>query len=134
MQQFILLKQDPLNRYSEAAKAWFKTLTQFFKKIGLNPANEDDCLFVGRDQYVLLHSDDMLLIGHRTKIDQLKSIISQNFDITQHEFKKCLGIIYQRFQNRITMSGTHLIEKAVNKYCILTGFKVSTPLPYIKYQ
>ena len=69
----------------QAAEAWYSTLSSELKKIGFHESSCDDCLFVlkhsGVYSFLLVHVDDMLVIGKRAAVDGIKKSISEVFSV-----------------------------------------------------
>jgi hypothetical protein len=48
-----------------------------FNKLGLKPGDSDPNLFIGKGVYLLLFVDDMLIIGDRKLVDNIKREINK---------------------------------------------------------
>jgi reverse transcriptase-like protein len=70
----------------QAPRAWLSMVQSFFAKIGMEKSEADPNLFTfsvqGRADrvFVLLYVDDMLIVGHRTQVDQIKALILKEWD------------------------------------------------------
>ncbi|KAI0994703.1 hypothetical protein K3495_g13478 [Podosphaera aphanis] len=65
------LKQAPL--------AWFNEVKSHFAKIGLRGGDANPNLFLGRNVYVLLYVDDMLIIGTKRAVESVKKDIKNRW-------------------------------------------------------
>ena len=61
----------------QAPRAWFELVKKEFHKLGLRAGDSDPNLFIGRGVYILLFVDDMLVIGKRKQVNEIKAKISK---------------------------------------------------------
>jgi hypothetical protein len=61
-----------LYRLKQAPRAWFLIVKKFFQELGLKSSAADPNLFVGHGVSILLFVDDMLIVGKRLQVDQMK--------------------------------------------------------------
>ena len=70
---FQLLKS--LYGLKQAPRAWFELVKMEFQKLGLKAGDSDLNLFIGKGVYILLFVDDMLIVGKRIQVDDIKKEI-----------------------------------------------------------
>ncbi|KAI0992459.1 hypothetical protein K3495_g15726, partial [Podosphaera aphanis] len=59
----------------QAPHEWFMMVKNFFHELGLQPGDSDPNIFTGRGVYLLLFVDDMLIVGNRLSVNNMKQEI-----------------------------------------------------------
>ncbi|KAI0994011.1 hypothetical protein K3495_g14171 [Podosphaera aphanis] len=76
----------------------------FFGEVGLNSGQSDPNLFIGLGVYVLLFVDDMLIVGERSKVDNVKNkILTKWKGKDLREAKIFVGFQLERDRNSRTI-------------------------------
>ncbi|KAG1670005.1 hypothetical protein FOA52_011160 [Chlamydomonas sp. UWO 241] len=73
----------------QAPRAWYLKLSEELAKIGFFPFNADPCLFIMKSNdftAVIVHVDDMLVVGRPKIVAHTKHMLSQVFTTTLHHY------------------------------------------------
>ena len=71
----------------QAARQWWKKITEVLKKAGFEPSPADRCLFVKKQNgneppaFIILYVDDGVVIGTREVIDSVLTALSKAFKV-----------------------------------------------------
>jgi hypothetical protein len=78
----------------QAPRIWKTLLEQILTKFGLKPLHSDSCLLVGKNLFVFVYVDDLIIAGkHESDINKLFNELAKNFPVKDLGFpEKILGI------------------------------------------
>ncbi|HEY0433295.1 MAG TPA: reverse transcriptase domain-containing protein [Chitinophagaceae bacterium] len=123
----------------QAGRAWYRTIDAFFKNIGLEKTNADNCVYrcinQGETLIVALYVDDLLIISDSmTSINKLKAELSNKFEMKDlGEVHSILGINVMREKGTITLDQSNYIENILRKFRMSDCKPVTTPMdPNVK--
>ena len=123
------LKQSP--------RQWYKRFDSYMLQIGFRRCEYDCCVYVkslgdGSFIFLLLYVDDMLIAAnHLRAINELKSMLSKEFDMKDlGATKKILGmdIHRDRSSRKLWLSQQGYIEKVLERFSMSNAKSVNTPL------
>jgi hypothetical protein len=85
--EYCLLLKKSLYGLVQAARQWWKKITEVLKKAGFEPSPADPCLFVKKQKgneppaFIILYVDDGGVIGTRKVIDSVLTVLSKAFKV-----------------------------------------------------
>lgn len=97
-------------------------LTQILRQIGLEPVNEEPCLFTGNGVILLVYVDDLLFVYHPDKTqeaEQIASALQARYELRyEGEGDVFLGIkiLRDRANEVIHLSSTDYIRKIISRF------------------
>lgn len=111
MQNSVCMIIKDLYRLRQSGLRWYEKLTAKLQEIGLQPTEQDPCLFfrrqIGRLILVTIYVDDELLIAsnHPEWLTEIKTHLSETFMMKNiGPVKTCLGIEFNRICRNIRSS------------------------------
>lgn len=119
----------------QAARAWHQELNRVLMKYGFEVSYADDSLFVfernGRRSFLLIYVDDGLVIGCKADVNQIISILAEEFDIRKlGGVSYFLSMVIQRDRNArtITLNQKKYSEEILQRGGMLEAKPKSIPL------
>ncbi len=124
----------------QAPRAWYMRLRQELESIGLKASEADAGLFVLCDgnmrTYVVVYVDDILIAGHMTGINVVKTILRDNFDVKdmgEATFYLGMEITRDRARHMLTLTQQRYAHDLVEKFGLADAKPRSVPMsPSIK--
>ena len=79
----IWLLNKALYGLKQAPRAWHAEIDSSLKKLGFKPSSADESLYVHLNGcYLLIYVDDLLLVGEKSKVDNIKKKLTSMYDMT----------------------------------------------------
>lgn len=103
-------------------RLWQNELTQTLRRIGLEPVNEEPCLFTGNGIILLVYVDDLLFVYHPDKTqeaERIASALQAQYELRyEGEGDVFLGvrIIRDRVNQVVHLNSTDYIKKIVSRF------------------
>jgi hypothetical protein len=121
------LKQAPLE--------WNKTLNNFLLQNGFNSIDADSCIYIKHEKeettVLSIYVDDILIIGKRSNVDQVKIMIKEKFKCKDlGPVKSILGIevLRNRKESTTLLLQRGYIEKVLSKFKLKDCKPKPTPM------
>ena len=132
----VCLLKKSLYGLKQSPRQWYKRFDNFVIDIGFVRSKFDSCCYMlfsdSIPVYLLLYVDDMLLISKsKPKIDELKRILSSEFDMKDlGKAKKILGMFIERNRDNgsLKIHQSSYLLKTVSKFGVSNAKLVSVPL------
>lgn len=100
------------------------------KEYGLKKVNNEDCLLIGDNLYVLIYVDDIKLTGTEEAIDKLVIFLQKRFKVTKESNTSYLGINITKSGNGLCVHQEPAINKIIKEYGMQNAKGKNTPLPH----
>lgn len=132
--QLVCKLEKALYGLKQAPRAWYETLSAFLQKCDLEPLMSDYAVFVNPDRTIFfaVYVDDILIFGkNQKKIDELKSSLKQNFEMTDmgpaHMYLG-MQITRNRQANTIYLDQKKYLLTVLDRFKMSDCNAVSTPM------
>ena len=119
---FVLRLLRALYGLRRSPRLWQMELTNTLCKLGLEPVNEEPCLFTGHGIILLVYVDDLLLVYHPEKTKEAENLaiaLQAQYELRyEGEGEAFLGIriLRDRPNHTIHLSNTDYIQKIVSRF------------------
>ncbi|OQD85533.1 hypothetical protein PENSOL_c040G03155, partial [Penicillium solitum] len=116
-------------------RLWQQEAASILRKLGLQQAPEDPCVFVGEGLLVFFYVDDILIASHTTakaKAIQLEKDLEAHWELTDHgeaAWFLNIRIIRDRKQKKLWLCQDSYVTSIATRYNLTDRPPVYTPLP-----
>lgn len=116
-------------------RLWQQEAASVLRKLGLQQAPEDPCVFVGEGLLVFFYVDDILIASHTTakaKAIQLEKDLEAHWELTDHgeaAWFLNIRIIRDRKQKKLWLCQDSYVTSIATRYNLTDRPPVYTPLP-----
>ncbi|CAB0005156.1 unnamed protein product [Nesidiocoris tenuis] len=113
----------------EAPRLWNECFDSFAAKNGLKRSPSDSCLYVGRQLWMVVWVDDILITGRQSRIDELVVALEKEFDAKDlGQLASFLGIKIVRNEDSLQLSQSDVIDKIIARFRMADCKAASTPM------
>ena len=118
-------------------RLWQLELTNTLRQLGLEPINEEPCLFTGHGVIILVYVDDILLVYHPDRLKEAEGIaasLQEHYELRyEGEGDAFLGIKITRDRSKksILLNNTDYIQKIISRFHMEDKF-APTPATFLQ--
>ena len=116
----------------QAPQAWLSEVQAFFKSFGIRPSKADPNLFIRGDTYILLHVDDMLIVGDLASVIQAKTEVMTKWkckDLGEAKIFVGFQIIRNRPAKSLQIHQSLYTTKLLQRFGMQNANSVAQPFP-----
>lgn len=125
----VLKLRKALYGLKEAPRSWNRKFHEFVTKNGLIRSSCDVCLYSGRNLWLVLFVDDILLVGKKEELSNFTSLLKGEFNAKDLGEINCyLGANISRNKEEIKISQKTMISALLDRFNMSDCKGVSTPL------
>lgn len=131
-ENFLCLLHKSLYGLHQSGKEWNDYLSILLTEMGFKQCISDPCVFINKDVIIGVYVDDMVLVGEIEIIEDVKSRLSEIFEIKDFsEASHLLGMdITRRKKNELTIDQENYINDVLQEFgmtkakgCVTPGVK-----------
>lgn len=119
----------------QSARQWYQCLAEQLKEIGFAPSQVDPSMYILKSKDVItaaiiVHVDDILLLGTQSVIDEVEHLLQRKFKLTRNEEVShflSFDISRNRLKRTFTMNQASYIHDVVEQHHLEDARSVPTP-------
>ena len=116
----------------QAPRCWNKKFNNFLTEYGFTPSTADNCVYISTDKnvttYLVIYVDDGLCCStSSSKLEEIKSILTQNFECRFSQPENFIGLHITRDNNSLSIDQHNYTKKIINKFNMQDSKPLSTP-------
>lgn len=131
--KYSLKLKKSLYGLKRSPKYWYEHFTEIITAYGFTRSENDYCLYIKNDFYILLYVDDLLILGKdKEQIKEIKNFLSSQFrmkDLSNSDMMY-LGISIQRQENSISINQSVYLNNILKKFGMQDCKGIDTPMDY----
>lgn len=115
----------------KSPRYWYEHFNRTIVEYGFKRSENDSCLFIKKDLYLLVYVDDLLIMGNDLQeIVSVKKFLSERFKMKDMGSDNILylGIAINKVGNKITIDQTEYLEKVLKKFGMAECNSTETPM------